>query len=79
MGTPRSGMNLSDTTTSINITGLTPNTGYNISLSAWTRGGQGETNTTMGMTDEEGIEASNSIHIPCVCIRAENNSRGCPD
>ena len=47
-------MNLSDTTTSFNITGLTPNTGYNVSLSAWTSAGKGETSTTMGMTNKEG-------------------------
>ena len=55
MGIPRSGENIPPDQTSIQLTNLSINTGYNISMVAATSAGTGTPANETGMTDEDGI------------------------
>ena len=55
MGIPRSGENIPPDQTSIQLTNLSINTGYKISMVAATSAGTGTPTNETGMTDEDGI------------------------
>ena len=55
MGTPSSGENIRPNQTSVQITNLSINTGYRISVVAATSAGTGTPAYQIGMTDEDGI------------------------
>ena len=55
MGEPSSGVNIPPDQNSIEVTGLTINTGYRVSVVAATSAGTGTPANETGMTDEDGI------------------------
>ena len=55
MGTPSSGENIPPDQTSIQVTNLSINTGYRVSVVAATSAGLGNPKNETGMTDEDGI------------------------
>ncbi len=54
LGTPTSPQSLLANATSLNITGLTINTEYNVSVNASTGAGSGAVAVEIGQTDEDG-------------------------
>ena len=53
-GSPPCETNLSADAFSLTLTGLTPNTAYNVTVRAWTVNGPGDPSTVIGRTNKDG-------------------------